>query len=192
MFVHAVSYYGTHLLLRLPGNNWNSWGGVYWRHFVHWRVREVLWRNSGTDAPGFECCLGILARWYFGIGIFVSSFSTSFLWPTLRQVFCGHEYTVTNLSFGKSVDQNNGRVLEKLNWAKVCHHRYARFTYQWNTVRSNLDAEVKRRLYSSFHNWGWEGYKSFHEGLEPWHPECDQIQWWHILHETTSGYERQI
>lgn len=38
--------------------------------------------------------------------------------PDETLVFCGHEYTVTNLLFARSVDPKNERVEEKLKWAK--------------------------------------------------------------------------
>lgn len=38
--------------------------------------------------------------------------------PDETLVFCGHEYTVTNLLFAKSIDPTNARVAEKLEWAK--------------------------------------------------------------------------
>lgn len=38
--------------------------------------------------------------------------------PDETLVFCGHEYTVTNLSFARSIDPTNARVEEKLQWAK--------------------------------------------------------------------------
>jgi len=37
--------------------------------------------------------------------------------PDETRVYCGHEYSIQNLSFGKSVDPNNQRLLEKLRWA---------------------------------------------------------------------------
>ncbi|CDF32432.1 unnamed protein product [Chondrus crispus] len=45
--------------------------------------------------------------------------------PDQALVFCGHEYTVTNLSFAQSVDPSNPRVKEKLAWAKeqVANHQ---------------------------------------------------------------------
>lgn len=33
-------------------------------------------------------------------------------------IFCGHEYTVTNLKFALSVEPNNARITDKLEWAK--------------------------------------------------------------------------
>ena len=33
-------------------------------------------------------------------------------------VFCGHEYTITNLLFAASIDSENSAVTEKLQWAK--------------------------------------------------------------------------
>lgn len=38
--------------------------------------------------------------------------------PDETLVFCGHEYTMTNLLFAKSVESGNQRIKEKLAWAK--------------------------------------------------------------------------
>jgi len=38
--------------------------------------------------------------------------------PDNTLVFCGHEYTIQNLSFAKSVEPNNQEVLNKLQWAR--------------------------------------------------------------------------
>lgn len=38
--------------------------------------------------------------------------------PDDTLVFCGHEYTVTNLKFAASVEPSNQRVAEKLEWAR--------------------------------------------------------------------------
>ncbi|XP_012587154.1 PREDICTED: hydroxyacylglutathione hydrolase, mitochondrial [Condylura cristata] len=37
----------------------------------------------------------------------------------LRKVYCGHEYTVSNLKFARHVEPHNAAVREKLAWAKV-------------------------------------------------------------------------
>ncbi|XP_075251899.1 hydroxyacylglutathione hydrolase, mitochondrial-like [Convolutriloba macropyga] len=38
--------------------------------------------------------------------------------PDDTLVYCGHEYSIQNLSFGKSVEPNNQHILDKLQWAK--------------------------------------------------------------------------
>ncbi|TMS36012.1 hypothetical protein L596_003283 [Steinernema carpocapsae] len=38
--------------------------------------------------------------------------------PDETKVYCGHEYTVSNLLFAKSVDGDNTKVTEKLRWAQ--------------------------------------------------------------------------
>lgn len=38
--------------------------------------------------------------------------------PPSTHVYCGHEYTVKNLSFGLEVEPNNPAIKEKLAWAK--------------------------------------------------------------------------
>lgn len=36
-----------------------------------------------------------------------------------QSVFCGHEYTVKNLQFAKSIEPSNDHVTQKLQWAQV-------------------------------------------------------------------------
>ncbi|CAB1118576.1 unnamed protein product [Ectocarpus sp. CCAP 1310/34] len=38
--------------------------------------------------------------------------------PGATRVFCGHEYTVSNLQFAKSVEPENSAVLDKLDWSR--------------------------------------------------------------------------
>ncbi|CAM9946265.1 unnamed protein product [Ectocarpus sp. 12 AP-2014] len=38
--------------------------------------------------------------------------------PGATRVFCGHEYTVSNLQFAKSVEPDNSAVLDKLDWSR--------------------------------------------------------------------------
>lgn len=38
--------------------------------------------------------------------------------PGATGVFCGHEYTVSNLQFAKSVEPENSAVLDKLDWSR--------------------------------------------------------------------------
>jgi len=35
-------------------------------------------------------------------------------------VYSGHEYTVSNLKFAKSVDPRNQTIMEKLRWSQEC------------------------------------------------------------------------
>ena len=37
--------------------------------------------------------------------------------PPDTKVYCGHEYTASNLRFAKSIDPNNKTLLEKHEWA---------------------------------------------------------------------------
>lgn len=37
--------------------------------------------------------------------------------PGATRVFCGHEYTVGNLQFAKSVEPDNAAVSDKLDWS---------------------------------------------------------------------------
>jgi hydroxyacylglutathione hydrolase len=39
--------------------------------------------------------------------------------PDDTRVYCGHEYTVTNLKFAASVEPENGAVAKKLQWAQA-------------------------------------------------------------------------
>lgn len=38
--------------------------------------------------------------------------------PLDTEIYCGHEYTVANLKFAKSIEPNNESVLKKLEWAQ--------------------------------------------------------------------------
>ncbi len=38
--------------------------------------------------------------------------------PAETRIFCGHEYTVSNLKFASSVEPDNEDVANKLEWAK--------------------------------------------------------------------------
>ena len=42
--------------------------------------------------------------------------------PNDTQVYCGHEYTVSNLKFARSVEPTNTTLISKLEWAmnQVC------------------------------------------------------------------------
>jgi hydroxyacylglutathione hydrolase len=48
-------------------------------------------------------------------------------------LFCGHEYTVSNLSFAKSIDPDNDDITRKLEWAKK----------QQYTMPSTIGEELK-------------------------------------------------
>lgn len=37
-----------------------------------------------------------------------------------QRVYCGHEYTVSNLKFARHVEPHNEVIKKKLAWAKVC------------------------------------------------------------------------
>lgn len=37
-----------------------------------------------------------------------------------KRVYCGHEYTVSNLKFARHVEPDNEVIQKKLAWAKVC------------------------------------------------------------------------
>lgn len=37
--------------------------------------------------------------------------------PGTTRVFCGHEYTVGNLQFAKSVEPHNAAISDKLEWS---------------------------------------------------------------------------
>lgn len=38
--------------------------------------------------------------------------------PNDTNVYCGHEYTLQNLSFAKHVEPNNQDIVKKIEWAK--------------------------------------------------------------------------
>lgn len=38
--------------------------------------------------------------------------------PAATRVFCGHEYTVSNLQFAKSVEPDSASVADKLDWSR--------------------------------------------------------------------------
>ena len=40
-----------------------------------------------------------------------------------KRVYCGHEYTVSNLKFARHVEPDNEVIKEKLAWAKVSDTR---------------------------------------------------------------------
>lgn len=48
----------------------------------------------------------------------LSAFDKIAALPDDTKIFCGHEYTVKNLMFAKTVDPNNEALLKKLEWAK--------------------------------------------------------------------------
>ncbi|CAJ0824477.1 8203_t:CDS:2, partial [Entrophospora sp. SA101] len=53
--------------------------------------------------------------------------------PSDTKVYCGHEYTTSNLRFAKSIDPNNKTLLEKYEWA----------TQNKITVPSTINDEFK-------------------------------------------------
>ncbi|CAM9332322.1 unnamed protein product [Ectocarpus sp. 4 AP-2014] len=57
--------------------------------------------------------------------------------PGATRVFCGHEYTVSNLQFAKSVEPENSAVLDKLDWSRMV---LAKGGY---TVPSTISQELK-------------------------------------------------
>uniref|UniRef100_A0A069DYH6 hydroxyacylglutathione hydrolase n=1 Tax=Panstrongylus megistus TaxID=65343 RepID=A0A069DYH6_9HEMI len=57
--------------------------------------------------------------------------------PDDTQVYCGHEYTTTNLKFAKTLEPNNSDVTEKLNWAEATRNQ------QKPTVPSTIGEEKK-------------------------------------------------
>ena len=38
---------------------------------------------------------------------------------SFQQVYCGHEYTLTNLMYAQTVEPNNKSIEDKLSWARV-------------------------------------------------------------------------
>nr|AAC49867.1 glyoxalase II cytoplasmic isozyme [Arabidopsis thaliana] len=57
--------------------------------------------------------------------------------PKPTQVYCGHEYTVKNLEFALTVEPNNGKIQQKLAWAR--QQRQADLP----TIPSTLEEELE-------------------------------------------------
>lgn len=38
--------------------------------------------------------------------------------PDDTKVYCGHEYTLQNLAYGRHVEPNNADILNKIEWSK--------------------------------------------------------------------------
>ena len=57
--------------------------------------------------------------------------------PGGTQVYCGHEYTVTNLKFAKTIEPENKDILDKLEWAQK------KRANQEFTIPSTIDEELK-------------------------------------------------
>lgn len=38
--------------------------------------------------------------------------------PDDTKVYCGHEYTLQNLAYGRHVEPNNADILSKIEWSK--------------------------------------------------------------------------
>ncbi|KAH7643320.1 hydroxyacylglutathione hydrolase [Dermatophagoides farinae] len=43
--------------------------------------------------------------------------------PDHSKIYCGHEYTLSNLKFAKHVEPNNGDIDEKIRFAEECRHQ---------------------------------------------------------------------
>lgn len=57
--------------------------------------------------------------------------------PLDTEIYCGHEYTVANLKFAKSVDPNNETLNKKLEWAKSQRKKGL------STIPSTLKEEIE-------------------------------------------------
>jgi hydroxyacylglutathione hydrolase len=69
-------------------------------------------------------------------------------------LFCGHEYTLSNLSFAKSIDPDNDDITKKLEWAKK----------QQYTMPSTIGDEIKINPFMRVNN------ASFQELLNEYDP----------------------
>jgi hydroxyacylglutathione hydrolase len=75
--------------------------------------------NPGCVFTGDTFFVGGCGRFFEGSSADMRrNFDVLGSFPDETQVFVGHEYTVKNLSFAASVDPENARVAEKLEWAK--------------------------------------------------------------------------
>ncbi|KAI7697618.1 Hydroxyacylglutathione hydrolase [Sarcoptes scabiei] len=61
--------------------------------------------------------------------------------PGHTKIYCGHEYTLSNLKFAKFIDPDNKEIDQKIDFAKECQQR------NQPTVPSTLDQE---KLYNPF------------------------------------------
>jgi len=57
--------------------------------------------------------------------------------PDATQVYCGHEYTTSNLKFAKSIDPENKDVIDKLEWSQEMRNK------SMPTVPSTIGDEKK-------------------------------------------------
>lgn len=71
--------------------------------------------------------------------------------PNETNVYCGHEYTLQNLAFGKHVEPNNQDILKKIEWCKkmrtdniptVIIDRFFHFT-RLSTTRTHTAIEIE-------------------------------------------------
>jgi len=56
--------------------------------------------------------------------------------PPKTEVYCGHEYTLKNLQFAKTIEPSNPSVLSKLEWANQCSQKGL------STVPSTIEEEL--------------------------------------------------
>ena len=96
-------------------------------------VLDTAYHTSGhvsyfVDQPGATPALfcgdslfvGGCGRFFEGDGAdMVAAFDKMFQYPELTQVFCGHEYTLTNFEFALSVDPGNDYLLKQVERAKA-------------------------------------------------------------------------
>ena len=83
--------------------------------------------------------MGGCGRFFEGTAsdMYQSLFGTLLLLPSDTRIYCGHEYTVSNLKFALSIDPENETLIKKLHWARK------RVSEGLPTVPSTLEEEMK-------------------------------------------------
>lgn len=82
-------------------------------------ISFVVDEGEGCVFTGDTLFVGGCGRFFEGgAGDMEKSMTTLGALPDECLVFCGHEYTVSNLRFAESVDGGNEKVVQKLKWAQ--------------------------------------------------------------------------
>jgi len=89
------------------------------RGHVLYFVRPHLETESPVLFTGDTLFIGGCGRFFEGTGAdMVNCMKTISSLPPDSKVYCGHEYTVANLTFAASVEPSNTALQDKLAWAK--------------------------------------------------------------------------
>lgn len=137
-FAYTLPYERTRTLCCFSRWNWIQCF-VLWRHAFYW---FVLWfrclpnREVKFLTLNHRCfCLRLQPEFSSWIYLFVGGCGKFFegdaaemnaalnvhiaSLPGNTEVWCGHEYTVSNLTFARHVEPNNAAIQEKYEWSKV-------------------------------------------------------------------------